>query len=250
MDGKWCFERKTINNDVKYCLHSCEPMVTKKYKLGNYLGKGTFGTVYDVLINNETNNGSYVVKAIPLDVIIPTDDCDVMDSSTFSNCEMFSEELFWKEANYAKLFGSIGVGPSVLDIIICNETLQITEIDKKQIKMGIIVMEKIGITLLEYAESWPYIFEENLPKILSLAKKKGYVVESNGYFLFDMHEENVLVVLDLKKNVKDLYFIDFGDVEDVEDEAINKEKTFNMFSEHMANFVKYQLPKIKTNLFI
>ena len=264
---KWCFNRTIYyeasdesdegsnegsdeNNEneqtVKYCLQDeCDKFISPNWKLKDFLGMGEYGVVYNIdVLGSQTE---FVVKAVPLDVIIPTLDCNLMDTSTWSDCIMVEEEKkgeFTQEAKVAKIAGEVGAGPKVLTWFICNDTLQITKKDTHPIKLGIIVMEKIGISLEKYISTYPNMLEENLDKIYKLVEDKANKLEKkSGYILNDVHDGNILVTIDDDNNVNDLFFIDYADVTEIREEG-ESGRTFHLFKTFMNDFLRYRFKKL------
>ena len=105
-------------------------------------------------------------------------------------------------------------------------------------------MEKIGMSLEQYIELHPYKFEDNIDKLYKLVDEKAKVMETQlKLALGDVHDGNILVTLTKNLNVKDLYFIDFGDVYQVKkDDGYGN--TLKFFKTFVKDYLKYK--KIKT----
>ena len=238
--NKTCFERtiyypydeENPTQTTRYCIKDeCNPFKSD-WKFGSHIGQGDFGVVYNVKIKGV----EHVAKAIPLNVVIPSEDCNFMNRHLGNDCATTEKEEFELEAIIAKKAGEIGVCPKIAGSFICEETLQITERDQVKISMGVIVMKKIDMTLEDYAERYPINFNDNLDKIYKLVKEKAFKLGEIGYALSDTHLGNIMINIDRYRDVVDLFFIDFGDAYETENGYNN---TFKNFEETMEKFFYY-----------
>jgi len=246
--NKTCFE-KTIHYEyddenptqtTSYCIEDeCNPF-RGDWNFGSYIGEGDYGVVYNVKIKGE----DYVAKAIPLDVIIPSEDCNIINRHLGDECLMFEKNEFELEAKIAKKAGEIGIGPKIAGTFICDETFSITTTnesgktnDRVKISMGVIVMKKLDMTLEKYYESFPKKFNENLDRIYNLVEEKANKLGDMGYSLTDMHLGNIMINIDRYKDIDNLYFIDFGDAYEIDFKTNNN--TFKIFKNTMKYLKNY-----------
>jgi hypothetical protein len=244
-DMKSCFKR-TIDYEyddenptqtTSYCIENeCNPLIGN-WDFGEYIGEGNYGVVYNVKIKGE----NYVAKAIPLDVIIPSEDCNIINRHLGDDCFTVERNDFELEAKISRKAGEIGVGPKIAGAFICDETFSITtdkdrEYSNDQIKisMGVIVMKKLDMTLEEYARSYSKAFDNNLDRIYDLVYENANKLGKIGYSLADMHPGNIMVNIDRYRDVEGLFFIDFGDAYEIENEEQNN--TFANFQDKMSSY--------------
>jgi serine/threonine protein kinase len=187
--------------NVEYCIdETCCP---RNFRLGDRIGQGDYGVVFYATINEVTK----VIKIIPLETKIPSQDCDLTDSSTWKDCNLMTEAQFRKEAGIAQLMGTNQVGPEVHNVIICKEGTEIVLGKQTPVKLGLLIMEDAGQTLRDYLNKNPNEFMQNLSKIKKDVKNLAKKMAGLGYEHIDTHLNNITI-----NNEGTIRFIDFGEV--------------------------------------
>lgn len=112
---------------------------------------------------------SVTIKIVPLGVNIPTEDCDVRMSYRIQRrqCSQVKPKQFEKEVKQTQQLAKLELAPQVKDAWQCfgSSKAYLTSGRSKQIRMGILVMEKVpGVSLRDYVER--YKWSVNLQKLI------------------------------------------------------------------------------------
>lgn len=163
---------------------SCLPVSGKKAK---YIGNGYFG---DVFLLGNTGRVAKLVNFINADV-------------EMRNPVKKAYTQWYTEVEMATLAGEHGIGPKVHDSYICLQSRQ---------PIGVIIMDYVpGITLEEWKNLGPS--KKQLEATDEIIRKKLDALHDLGIFHKDLHDGNIIVVADSKKNVhgvKDAFILDYG----------------------------------------
>ncbi len=163
---------------------SCLPASGKKAK---YIGNGYFG---DVFLLGNTGRVAKLVNFIHADVEMRR--------------YMKDAHSRWRtEVDIATLAGEHGIGPKVHDSYICLHSKQ---------PIGVIIMDYVpGITLEEWKNLGPS--KKQLDAADKIIRKKLDALHDLGMFHNDLHDGNIILVTDSKKNVpgvEDAFILDYG----------------------------------------
>jgi serine/threonine protein kinase len=163
--------------------------------ISDKVGEGAYAVVYAG--KKETND--VVCKFQLLDVPIPSLDCQSSNDYELGNCRTKSKEEFDEEIETAKFCESLGISPKVYytDIydaidyappsVLKNPLMQIPKY------IGVIVIERYGISLAKYAKA---NFDGFLDNEMNLIKQYLDILSTlydNGYDSFDNHFGNIVI---------------------------------------------------------
>lgn len=173
--------------------------------INKWIGNGKYGSVFLVCLEHQCE---YVLKMIPLNVYIPTEDCDISltEEEMKDVCLKYSDDDFIRETEMSIMFGDVNIGPKVKVFGICNE---VENKYQGKIRVGYIVQEKYDLTLHEFIASDPIGFINSFLFIQHLLIKKAKMIDEMGYFNEDVHQENIMLKIN-DGEIKDVVFIDFG----------------------------------------
>lgn len=145
-----------MNTLDKYYLKSRYPHFTinKKYfppnlKIKNNVmfASGRHGMVWNAIINDI----NVVIKIIPIDSYLESDNCRSSDKKTFIDCDIQTLIDIKREIDMYKYTSSIGISPKLYYSTICNDINIINDIKEEFIfkSCGIIISEKVDSTMSE-----------------------------------------------------------------------------------------------------
>ena len=183
---------KNVSNNVANVGHPLkEKCVGIKIDAKNYLGKGRFGTVYQI-------SPTIVVKLSNLYVYTDAFNENPGDEDS-EYCKENLRECLENEYELAKKAAKLGVSPKVYDTYICK--VSETEF------YNVTFMENIaGVTYNEWMDSQPPLKDINTVNNLIIKKIKK--LQENNIMHSDIHGANMKVI---KKNGKfDVVILDFG----------------------------------------
>lgn len=182
-----------------------------QYEVQGLLGSGSYGRVYEA----HNTNAKYVVKVVPLNVNIPTPDCNPADPKTWDNCVPVNEQDFLQEAKVAKLMGELNIGPKVYNSWVCDDVTApvLREFaHNKTIKVGIIVADKMDITVAAYRQQYPESYRQHRQRLYQLEDELLRKFFSTGYVDSDFHDENLMLNLNPTDfSIKEVKIVDFGE---------------------------------------
>ncbi len=158
---------------------------TKKACLKNFivkqeLGEGKYATIYEACMNETC---PYVLKIMSLKTPV-------------------SKDYFKDECKLSKLFGQLKIGPAVYNCWTC---------DNQGLNLGFIHMDRLDITLGDYAKKYPTKFRLYQNEVKKELVKKIKLMINQGWVHNDLHSENIMLKLN-KSDIVDVFIIDFGDV--------------------------------------
>lgn len=181
--------------------------ISKSFKPTKFLGGGSFGRVYDA-------GSRYVLKAVPLNVTIASQDCDPTEPENWEEfCVKFTDADFQKEARLAKLTSMLEIGPAFHDAWVCHGVKAPwmgSFADPEGIDVGFIVSDRMDLTVWKYYSSFKNDYVRNIPMMHAMTERLIRRLAENGMLLQDPHASNIMVNLDSSKNVIDLRIVDFG----------------------------------------
>ena len=155
------------------------------------------------------------MKVIPLNINIPSEDCDPADPSTWDDCIPVEELSFLEEAIISQLLRSLNIGPNIHNSWVCDDVSApiLREFaHKKTIKIGIIVADKMDITIAAYKQQYPESFRQNQQKIRELTEELVRKFFNTGYIDSDFHDENLMLNLNpTDYSVNQVKIVDFGE---------------------------------------
>jgi hypothetical protein len=184
----------------------------------DWIGIGNFG----VVLGGQTKSGIPIaVKLIPLDVLLPDENYIGLTTDGFGNiCE---KEDFLKEIEIANLFGNLNIAPKVLDwkIVDCKEYIALP---KNSLtlpcpkKIGVLIMEKFGISLEKYIldnfdlfmEKEKDIFQKIINYLIQIHQNPNIKIN----VISDIHYGNILIDPDtMQIKLLDLFYPRHSDSE-------------------------------------
>ena len=223
-------EKSFTRYNVEYAIND-DCISTMPIK--EWIANGRYGSVFLVCVEHVCE---YVLKMIPLNVYIPTEECDISQSENeLENiCFKYSEDDFLHETDLTIKFGEAKIGPKVKVFGFCNDV-----VNKYQgkIKVGYIVQEKYDFTLNQYISKHPKEFIENYGYIRSVLIEKAKLMDNMGHFNEDVHQENIMLKVDENGEIKDVVFIDFGIVGNYLEGDIGLNKTQENVDEFLTKLL-------------
>lgn len=162
----------------------------------NKIGEGSGGVIY----GGKKGNKDIICKFQILDSPIPTKDCLTENDNKNRNCLSISKKKFKEEIKTAKLCASLKLSPKVYytgtyKIIDYTPPPRLLKISLEKIPkyVGIIIMERYGVSLLQYIKSDKNLFFINqsmlINQYLHILKK----LYKKGYTSHDNHFGNIVV---------------------------------------------------------
>ena len=93
----------------------------RDYQVHQRVGHGAYGSVYEAQRQADQKHESrYVMKVVPLDVNIPTEDCMPHEPDTWRDCLQESTAAFNEEVEVSTRMGQLGIGPKVYSAWMCE----------------------------------------------------------------------------------------------------------------------------------
>jgi hypothetical protein len=188
-----CIKRKGKHETkYKYCISDSDLPEQLKVDEDQVLGQGSYGVVLGASVGEQ----DLALKIIPLEVMIPSEDCGYVSDG--GDCIKFTKLEFAKEVQVSKKFGELGITPVVLFSEIVNlSKFKAKPKDKEGLlpmpeKIGVIVMERFGMSLEKIILSKPEIYMENKDLIYRQTLKILKKIFDLGYFSMDAHFGNIL----------------------------------------------------------
>jgi superfamily II DNA or RNA helicase len=218
----------TNYNIPKECIEQYENIDIKKL-----VGSGLRGSVYKAC--KEDKDCKYALKIIPLNVLIPSRECDL--EGNIDNCMKMSEKEFGSEVKYTKKASELEIGPKLYSSWMCDNVK--SQPHKKNIKMGFLLMDRLGISLEDYIKN--YTINDDIIGILAkMYNKLGKKMLKNNIYNHDLHFGNVMVDLDENYIPINMKFIDWGDTIKINKDEYNKylEQLSYIFEEDLDYFSK------------
>lgn len=192
MNQQICIYRKDIR-DKKY--YYCTKDIPEKFHIhqNDIIGTGRYGVVLGGFIEQYKSGYTALskirtpiaAKFIPLDVVVPSEKCLIGKKCIYSLLD------FEKEVEYSKLFGDVGISPEVYFSGVLDISDYEGPVSDKPKKMGVIVMERFGISLEELKKDKKYL-KEHEKEIMMAIEKKLKILFDMGFIHRDIHYGNIL----------------------------------------------------------
>ena len=209
-----------------------------------WIANGKYGTVFLACMEHECK---YILKMIPLNVDIPTEECDISHPDDVGNiCIKYTEGDFMHETDLSIKFGEANIGPKVKMIGFCED---VENKYQGKIKVGYMVQEKYDMTLKEYILNNPIECINNFHYITNELTNKAIQMDEMGYFNEDIHEENIMLKVE-GNEIKDIVFIDFGIVGKYLEDTNERDMTLNNTKDFLVQLqidIKRKAGKLRAN---
>ena len=214
---------KTMKRKKSFTRHNVEYTINddclSTIPIREWIANGKYGSVFLACVEHECK---YILKMIPLNVHIPTEECDISQPDNLDTiCIKYSENDFMHETNLSIKFGQSNIGPKVKMIGFCED---VENKYQGKIKVGYMVQEKYDMTLKEYISKYPNDFNNGFGFISNELIRKAKQIDEMGYFNEDIHEENIMLKI-VDDVIKDVALIDFGLVGNYLQDDIERDKT-------------------------
>lgn len=199
-----CFEKQKIT----YCVDAHFPQDVR-IDMSSKIGEGSYAVVYA----GKKGPRDVVCKFQLLDVPIPSLDCAPDYDARY--CRTMSKEEFDHEIETAIFCESLGISPKVYysdvyDAIEYAPSSSLKNPLKQPKYIGVIVMERFGISLAEYAKANMDVFLDNEKRLIKKYLEILGKLYDKGYDSFDNHFGNILIdPITLQMKFIDV-FIDIG----------------------------------------
>lgn len=185
-----CIEKR----NYRYCVDTRFPQDVQ-IDISDKVGEGAYAVVYA----GKKDTNDVVCKFQLLDVPIPSLDCQSSGDYDAGNCRIKTKQEFDEEIETVKFCESLGISPKIYytdtyDAIEYAPS-RLLKNPLKQIPkyIGVIVMERYGISLAEYAKA---NFDAFLDNEMSLIKQYLDILSTlydKGYDSFDNHFGNIVI---------------------------------------------------------
>jgi serine/threonine protein kinase len=241
-------EEKTFYKRVEYnsieTNYDIPEKCIKQYEnlnINKKLGEGSHGVVYNACVKKDCK---YVLKVIPLNVIIPSKYCDLKVKEGLLKCREVSDKEFDDEVKYSIIVSKANIGPKVYKSWKCDNVKSQVHLElfkMKEIKMGFILMEKLEMTLINYLSNYE-IDEKIIDKIKVMYIKLIDKMVKLNIYNEDLHFENVMI--NLKNNIlTKMRFIDWGSITifDSDQEETYKNSGIGEFKSSLKLAERYML---------
>jgi hypothetical protein len=210
----------------------------------NIIGIGNFGVVLNGSIKTKNFSKPIAIKLIPLDIILPDENYIGLKTDGFGNiCEI---DDFLTEVEISKATGLNGITPKVLysNIIDCKKYKCQPDSNLSlsgPYKIGVLIMEKFGISLENYIldefDSFisiqQYILDE-IEKLIIQIDKIPNILRFN--IVSDIHYGNILIEPESKKiKLLDLYYPRHGE----SDHLLSLEESIETFKMKWKDALNY-----------
>ncbi len=216
-----CFTK----HNYRYCVDPRFPQDIK-IDITDKVGEGTYGVVF----GGKKGNQEVVIKFQLLDVPIPTpEDCQSQRDYDDGNCFTMTKKAFEKEIETSQLCADIGISPLLLysdiyDAIDYSPPKYLSNPFTKIPKyIGVIVMERYGISLKQFIKTNPKKFLNNKKHFEKQYLDILQTLHTTGYKSHDHHFGNILV----EPSSLNLKFIDMDIESTWEREKRNEIQTWN-----------------------
>ena len=191
---------------IEYIYKDPNTKCMRDFPVKQWIADGMSGSVFVTCIKHDCK---YVIKLVPLDVYIPTDDCDI-EHPVEGDCLGVSRKAFETEVEFTKKFSDLYAGPKMVAAGICDNVYNKYQ---PELSVGFIVQEKWDLSLEDYLQQYPDDFQNNFQTIERLLLAKAKKIDKTGYCHIDLHSGNILLRLDSRgvgNTVTDVTPSDFG----------------------------------------
>ena len=161
----------------------CIDQYEKDIKINKLLGKGKFGSVFEVC--KEDYDCNYVLKIVP--IIKFTD--------------------YKTEIKYTVIASKIEIGPKIYSSWMCDN---VSTLDKKEMKMGFILMERMYYTLAMYISKYRELFIKNSKLLKEMYKELLTKMLKAKIINDDLHFNNIMINTNEKLDPIKMRIIDWG----------------------------------------
>lgn len=185
-----CIEKR----NYRYCVDARFPQ-NVRIDMSSKIGEGAYAVVY----SGKKDENDVVCKFQLLDVPIPTLKCQSYMDDDAGNCSTKSKKDFDEEIETAKFCESLGISPKVYytDIYHAIDYAPASFLKNplRQIPkyIGVIVMERFGISLAEYVKNSFDTFLDNERSLMNQYLDILGKLYDKGYDSFDNHFGNIVI---------------------------------------------------------